>query len=224
MEKWLKLHKKFIYDDRCKLYVPLLTYMDTARTKVEDISQYHNHGTIYGAVPDEIGFDFDGTDDYIDCGDDGSLDITDAITIEAWVKPESLQTNWDYITGWRWDYILSIGVESGNACKLRWYAADLTPQVVSSDNYVVTFDEFQHVAVTYDSSTGKVTLYRNGIKVGEDTVSGTITNFPGIGVRMGKYDDYPFNGTIALDRIWDIALSEETIKSHYEIERHLFGV
>jgi len=29
---------------------------------------------------------FDGKDDYVDCGNDESLNITEAITIEAWVR------------------------------------------------------------------------------------------------------------------------------------------
>ena len=41
---------------------------------------YTSSGKINGAN------EFDGIDDYIDCGSDGSLDITDAITVEAWVK------------------------------------------------------------------------------------------------------------------------------------------
>ena len=30
-------------------------------------------------------YSFDGVDDYIDCGNDESLDITDEITISAWI-------------------------------------------------------------------------------------------------------------------------------------------
>jgi len=37
--------------------------------------------------------EFDGEDDYVDCGDDESLDITDEITVMAWVK--SYITNYD---------------------------------------------------------------------------------------------------------------------------------
>jgi len=34
-------------------------------------------------------FDFDGTDDYIDCGNNASLQITGALTLSAWVKMSS---------------------------------------------------------------------------------------------------------------------------------------
>jgi len=38
--------------------------------------------------------DYDGIDDYVDCGNNSSLNITDAITIEAWMKPSA--DNWKY--------------------------------------------------------------------------------------------------------------------------------
>ena len=59
-----------------------------------DSSQYGNDGTPQGGVAQDAAGkingadDFDGVDDYINCGSDASLDITDEITIEAWVKGE----------------------------------------------------------------------------------------------------------------------------------------
>ncbi|RLI91232.1 MAG: hypothetical protein DRO95_04750, partial [Candidatus Altiarchaeales archaeon] len=67
-------------------------------THAVDISKYGNDGTIYGATWTDGKFgkalSFDGVDDYVDCGNDSSLDITDAITIEAWIydpPPEKLE-------------------------------------------------------------------------------------------------------------------------------------
>ncbi|MCK4342549.1 MAG: LamG domain-containing protein, partial [Phycisphaerae bacterium] len=55
-----------------------------------DYSGNSNHGTINGAgwTIGVSGFAllFDGTDDYIDCGSDATLDIVDEITISAWIK------------------------------------------------------------------------------------------------------------------------------------------
>ena len=55
-----------------------------------DESIYGNDGTIYGATwVDGIkgyALSFDGTDDYIDCGNDTSLQITGNLTVEAMVK------------------------------------------------------------------------------------------------------------------------------------------
>jgi len=58
-------------------------------TTAYDTSGNDNDGTINGAtwVDGKFGraLDFDGVDDYVEIPDDSSLDITEAITIEAWV-------------------------------------------------------------------------------------------------------------------------------------------
>lgn len=63
-----------------------------------DSSGNDNDGDVYGAtagVPGKFGnaLSFDGVNDYVDCGNDASLDITTAITIEAWVYPKSAGLN-----------------------------------------------------------------------------------------------------------------------------------
>jgi len=56
-----------------------------------DSTSNGNDGTNSGSTQDYNGMidganSFDGTNDYIDCGGDSSLDVTDGITIEAWVN------------------------------------------------------------------------------------------------------------------------------------------
>ena len=60
-----------------------------------DKTPYENKGTIYGATfatarkghPNKWKY-IDGDGDYIDCGKNKSLDITGAITVSAWIKPQ----------------------------------------------------------------------------------------------------------------------------------------
>jgi len=68
-------------------------------TYVFDNSTYNNHGTFNGANFGESNIttgkygnalEFDGGDDYVNCGNSGSLDITKEVTIDAWVKLDSL--------------------------------------------------------------------------------------------------------------------------------------
>jgi hypothetical protein len=64
-----------------------------------DSTQYGNDGTPHGGVIQgtlgkiDGADDFDGVDDYIACGNDTSLNITDGITIEALVKGEGASFN-----------------------------------------------------------------------------------------------------------------------------------
>ena len=57
--------EKYIFNQNCKLYLPMHEWYDAAHTKVEDISPQRNHCTVYGAVRQGEGFYFDGSDDYI---------------------------------------------------------------------------------------------------------------------------------------------------------------
>ncbi|MFC1742201.1 DUF2341 domain-containing protein, partial [Nanoarchaeota archaeon] len=57
---------------------------------------FSNHGTVNGPAWSSTGgydgwgaYVFDGNNDYIDAGNDSSFDITDAVTITAWVKSDS---------------------------------------------------------------------------------------------------------------------------------------
>jgi len=64
---------------------------------VYDFSGNGNNGTVYGDISDSDsgatsegringGYMFDGDGDYVDVGDDESLNITNAITVSAWIK------------------------------------------------------------------------------------------------------------------------------------------
>ena len=75
---------------------------------LHDFSPEDNHGTIYGAkfVDGRYGWalEFDGTDDYLSCGNDASLNITDTLTVSTWARFDSpgenngLVNKWDYQT------------------------------------------------------------------------------------------------------------------------------
>ena len=66
-----------------------------------DSTSNNNNGTSNGDMTsDDLvegqiakALDFDGSNDYLNCGADASLDINDEIMIEAWVKPEVLNSN-----------------------------------------------------------------------------------------------------------------------------------
>ena len=70
--------------------------------KAYDLSQYRNHGTIYGATWVEGKFgkalQFDGVDDYVVINDSPELNIRKEITLIAWIKytklPSTVNTGW----------------------------------------------------------------------------------------------------------------------------------
>jgi len=74
-------------------------------TVAVDSSGRNNHGTLYNGpewttLVNNTALTYDGIDDYVMVPDDFSLDITDEITIEAWMKPlENSEGHYGKITG-----------------------------------------------------------------------------------------------------------------------------
>ena len=71
----------------------LVLWLDFNKCQAIDLSGNGNNGTIYGAqcVEGRSGkaLSFDGVDDYVEVNDSESLDITNGITILAWINANS---------------------------------------------------------------------------------------------------------------------------------------
>ncbi|MCK5451870.1 MAG: hypothetical protein KAI51_00360, partial [Candidatus Aenigmarchaeota archaeon] len=85
------------YNDSLVFFMNLDNNALISETSVSaaDNSNYENNGIIHGASWTADGkygsaLEFNGGGDYVDCGNDNSLDITDAITISAWIKRDDL--------------------------------------------------------------------------------------------------------------------------------------
>src|SRR6185295_15051310 len=67
-------------------------FEETSGTTATDASPFKNNGTINGPVSSTSGkfgraLSFDGTNDRVDVPDAASLDLSNGMTLEAWVKP-----------------------------------------------------------------------------------------------------------------------------------------
>ena len=184
----------------------------------DDSSDYGNHGTVFGGAtyddPSPMGqaLSFDGLDDYVGCGNDTSLNITNAITIEAWVKPSGFLTNPDHstIATKALAYYFQVDVDG----YLRVYQYGTSPTGYHSSNNPISLDVWQHVAYTYDGSN--VRMFINGVLDKTIPVTGTIqvSNMHlGIGMNLNASGNpYPnfyrqFQGEIDEVRIWNTALT-----------------
>jgi len=169
-------------------------------------------------MPRCLGFEryalgFNGSSNYVNCGSDPSLDITHAITIEAWVKPNindahlGIVTSVDsYYSGWL--------LQKHTSNKFMWSVWDADGKhSVESNSYYTDTTKWHHLVGV--RRNGVNYLYVDGI---EQTQTDNHNWAPySSGVFIGRHytwnDEYMFNGTIALVRIYgDYALTPEEIR------------
>ena len=181
-----------------------------------DSSRYRNTGTLVGAthlpVWADKGIKFDGVDDYVDCGNNASLNITNAITVEAWVKPSTT-------TGEK--FILSKGSQKyaleQNVGKFRSIIYNNSYTYLTSTTSYIS-GNWYHVVLTYDRVNEKI--YINGILENSlsqtDAIQTTVSSLQ-IGALTSALF---FSGSIDEVRIYNRALSAAEIKRHYEATKH----
>jgi len=191
-----------------------------------DLSGNNNHGTIYGAIwrRGKIGYclSFDGVDDYVNCGADPSLDITDKITIEVWIKPRAL--TWGHIVvkpaaaTWAapWsEYCLRHDADLEIHFQVN-LTGDWWVDVVRTPDWTLTLNEWAHVVGVYDGSTSAI--YLNGSMVVSEPRTGVIGTSPyplTLGATHAEAPTELYDGFIDEARIYNRALSIEEIKAHY---------
>jgi len=154
-----------------------------------------NHGILGGGTAFAAGkvgqaFSFDGVDDFVDVPDSAALDaITTGITVDAWINPQLPEIGPAWIIARR-DPLVSEGfsvllsIDGEIAVNLRTTTSpSISGSVFVSEPGIVQFNgEWQHIAVTADTTTGKLVAYANGSPVplratfGPSTLSGQLQN------------------------------------------------
>ena len=201
-----------------------------ATKRFTDKTPYSNHGTSYNDATfttDHIGqpnraMSFNGTDDYVDCGNGASLNITDAITIEAWVKADDYNTN---------SYVASKGRDAYAGYHIRFkdnkfYTLLYTETGLYNSGTPVSGAGFHHCVITYHKDNGGFfMLDGQNVKTipakGKIVWTGYETNPLLIGAMSYK-QMYKFNGAIDEVRIYNRALSADEITTLYEQYRTKF--
>jgi len=191
----------------------------------KDSSPEGNNGTIHGAswTTGKFGsaLKFDGVDDYVDCGNDESLNITDEKTIEIWFNANDLP-DWHSIwsKGYVYnDYEISLHIWNNDKVAFRVVKDGIVQVNIFTD--VLLTGKWYHVVCTIDNASQIARIYQDGVLKEEDTDFSIPDNLD-IPFRIGLRHrvDY-FNGTIDEVRIYNRALSAEEIKRHYAFFKYI---
>jgi hypothetical protein len=184
-------------------------------------------------VNDDYAISLNGTSQYVSAADDNAFDVSNAITLEAWVKPTALPGNssWKLVINKAANYQLGMMSTGG---RTYWgYALQgnaVTGWVGESTTVAVALNEWHHIAITREADTSTVRFYYDGnlAYIGSADVAGTgsLNNsaYPlVIGARYNNVVGYAetFTGMIDQVAIFGLARSEALIKS--DMHNYLAG-
>ena len=202
-------------------------------TPVPDLSGNGNTGTVVGATWTGSGklgggYDFDGTNDYIEAADSTSLDIRGAFTISAWVRRAATSDPWGvycilakhddltdraynlYVNG---SYVTCQMSSSGSGTQLYAFRTAST----------VALTNWRHVVVQWGgvpNAGGRI--YIDGVEqaltINHNSFSGTNIYNSSQPLRVGSKSNggWYFPGTIDDVRLYDRALSEGEIQGLFQ--------
>ncbi|HEX5988995.1 MAG TPA: LamG-like jellyroll fold domain-containing protein [Solirubrobacterales bacterium] len=189
-------------------------FEETAGTTATDISPFKNNGTINGPTGTASGkfgraLSFDGSNDRVDVPDAASLDLSNGMTLEAWVKPTTNSSWRTAILKERGTNDLVYALYSSNGSKPR--TENFTGvENAAAGTTALPLNAWSHLASTYDGTN--LRFYLNGALVTTKATSGAMPNTANP-LRIGGnavWGEY-FGGLIDEVRVYNRALSASEI-------------
>ena len=190
-----------------------------------------NNGSINGGVAytnGELGqaFSLDGTSGFVSVPAGSSLDVglSNGFTIEGWVNPTTTATQrpiLEWTTGGNIGVHFWISADNYGGLKVGSLYANLVDtgggyHSFSSGAGLLFTNQFQHVALTYDKSSGTGRLYLNGLVVTQQNL-GVFTPETSLNLNLGTRPGTTYFWSGLLDEIslYSRALSSNEIAGIY---------
>jgi hypothetical protein len=190
-------------------------FSEGSGTSVTDISGTGNTGTISGATWTAAGrfgqaLSFDGVNDLVSVNDANSLDLTNGLTLEAWINPTAL-SGWQSVILKPTTNSLSYGLYANGSLPRPSLTLGIGSDIDTPGVSPLPLNTWTHLAATFDGTTAR--LYINGVLITSKSAAGNLpvsTRPVGIGGNSlwGEY----VKGTIDEVRIYNRPLNVEEIQ------------
>jgi len=159
---------------------------------------------------------FDGIDDYVEIPNAPSLQITNDLTIEFWVKPFIKEVFQPCVSkSFIHEYEVSVDTREGARKALAYRHGNGTSfEAINFPEFFVDEEAWYHVVVVRDADQKSVTAYKNGRYFGQKNYTinpVTSVNPLFIGRRTSLY----LKGVLDEIRIYNCVLSSDEINEHY---------
>ncbi len=161
--------------------------------------------------------DFEGFNDYVDCGNDASLNLTAAFTTIQWIHPtstfnETFSQKGHYNggsdnSGW---------TARVSGLLVKFFLEDNNEVLVSSSASSIAADIWQHIALSFDGTTAKIYIDSSEDGSGSAGVGSHADHPYEIGRKQHGGGGDHFNGRIDDVRIYNRALPESEIAEVYQ--------
>lgn len=225
-------------------------YWPLASTQSEDQTGKGHDGTFEGNPADTVmpngdaAIAFNGIDQYFTIPDHDDLEVTSSgiMTIEAWMRPDTLQFIHEQSSGYvHWMGKGESGQHSWAARMYSYTNSENRPNRISGYSFnlagglgagsyfqdAVSVGEWIHytlvintVDVSSSFPTGYTKLYKNGVLRDQDSLSG-YNIIPGNGtapIRIGTRDMASFfEGAVGKVALYNYELTEEQLLHHYHV-------
>jgi hypothetical protein len=143
---------------------------------------------------------FDDLNDYVTVSDANALDLTNSLSISAWVKPDANEAD-NVVVSKGTSYEVGTNADGD----IYWYNGSTTNDDASAK---ITAGTWNHIVVTNNDTT--VTYYLNGVATGTDTAGIGANNATAL--YLGYDGTNYFDGLIDDVRIYNYPLSTTQVK------------
>ncbi|MDD2909966.1 MAG: prepilin-type N-terminal cleavage/methylation domain-containing protein [Candidatus Pacebacteria bacterium] len=168
---------------------------------------------------------FDGVNDYIDCGGGSSLDISNGLTMTAWINSNDVNKSTHQTVFGKNNQsggaVYAHQIDASTNGIFSAYFRQLSPYPLVKSNTYLKSNIWYFITTTYDNDSKTAKIFINGKFDNLGTASsGSLFKVGESAVQIGRFPSYStqsqlFSGQIDDVRIYDAALSSSQIKQNY---------